>query len=268
MQKKFVLTIAICVIFLACIILSLVLLFSVQQVKAEYSVFSRNDEAGIYSTVFNEDTLDEIDEILSKYKKKSLVFFDVNDVYRDLEKFSYVKVEHVKKEYPNRIKVKICERKEVYALNVNGTYFMIDEEGFLLSKKAENKNNVDGVQNVLLTSFSVNADAKVGTYLDFTADPNFELLQNCAKEFVRIRDKVSEFRYMTDKNVGDFVFVLKSGVKLVIAEPKNEVQKKIAVGLKHYANLDDDAKTRGYIFVDTRNDGNVYAVWGEHYDEK
>ena len=267
MQKKFVLTISICIIFLACVILSLVLLFSVQRVTVDYTVFSRNDEAGIYSTVFDKDTLEELDGIFSKYKKKSLVFFDTKKVYEDLDGYSYVKVEEVRKEYPNRIIVKISERKEIYALNVDGTYFMIDEEGYLLSKKNQNANNVDGVRNVLLKGFSVNQEAQTGKPLELINDENFALLRVCAKEFVKIRDKVSEFYYMTEKNYGDFVFVLKSGVKLVIASPSEIPEKKIEVGLAHYAKLDDDAKTRGYIFVDTHNDGNVYAVWGEHYEE-
>lgn len=98
-----------------------------------------------------EDVKGKTENYLTKYKGKNLVFTNVDEITSDLTKLSsYLKVISVEKTPPNILTVKVQERKECFSVNVNGEFYVLDEEFFCVAKKSENVNNIDGNRNILL----------------------------------------------------------------------------------------------------------------------
>lgn len=120
MRTKKLTAILITILFVFCIVLSGVFVFSVKKVNVKYKV-------GGYDSV-------KIQKELDKQIGKNLLFLDLSEVYAVLEGQPYLKIISVKKQYPNVISVELEERKEVYFISYNNETYLLDETGFVLKK--------------------------------------------------------------------------------------------------------------------------------------
>lgn len=131
----------------------------------------------------NEDISNSCYAELKKYDGKNLVFLNTRDVENGLKKLSgYIEVESVKKEFPNKLTVKVKERAEVFSLKVGEDYFALDKNFNVLSKKTSLVNNVDGADNILL-NISVadfNTNLRVGERLKVYDENTFSYLTEVA----------------------------------------------------------------------------------------
>ena len=128
-------------IFFTTLIFSSVFLFRIAEIDLTVnSVVGSNENVnGVVSTC------------LEEYKGKNLIFVNTNKLEDELENISgYVKVKSIDKAFPNKLQVTVEERVEIYAINYQDEYWVLDEDFKTLTKKAENVNNINGLPNVLL----------------------------------------------------------------------------------------------------------------------
>ena len=260
MRKKGVLISLIGFVFIACVILCLCLLFSIKQVESVYTVSTFADTSFDGQPSY----VETIDKILAKYKGKSLVSLNTNDIKKQLSGFTYINVESVERKYPNKIVVKMPERKEVYAVkNAEGEFFVLNEYGLILSKKATNVNNIDGKQNVLLEDFTIEK-AVVGEVIQFKESSYFNTLSILADVVGKIRDSVKTVSFDTvtaQYDICDFEFELFSGAKILIYDAQELTKEKMEIALEALENADDNNKSTGTIAVIKLDNGQLQAQW-------
>lgn len=106
----------------------------------------------VNSVIGSNENLDGVlSSRLEKYNGKNILFVSVKDVKKEMENASgYVKVNSVKKVFPNKLAVDVEERVEVFAIKRQNEYYILDENFNTLVKKQENVNNVNGLPNILL----------------------------------------------------------------------------------------------------------------------
>lgn len=164
MKTKRLTTILITILFVFCIVLSSVILFSVKQVDVKYKV-------GSYDSVSIQNKLDE-------YVGKNILFLDLEEIYSLLEGQPYLKIVSVKKQYPNVISVELEERKEVYYTSFENKTYLLDETGFVLRKCEDSElDEIFARRDLICLNFNERAgivEAEIGKTLKTLNDELFE----------------------------------------------------------------------------------------------
>ncbi|MGM0409943.1 MAG: cell division protein FtsQ/DivIB [Bacillota bacterium] len=83
---------------------------------------------------------EELDKYLNDYENNNILFLDKSSVEKRLkEQENYIKNINVVKKYPNKLEIRIEERKALAKIVNDGITFVIDKEGYILEN---NKNKL------------------------------------------------------------------------------------------------------------------------------
>ncbi len=202
----------------------------------------------------------------SKYLHKSFLFFDENKVNEVVaqESGGYLQVMSVEKNFPNRITVRVRERMETFAFRLENSekYYVIGDDGTILSVSNENKNNIAG-KNIEIRGIPFGAQQEVGdvfTVASGSEDAYQALVTILAELKSRgMQGNVTAIDYAT---VGGsdpayrysyFYVHTVEGVRFWIVSPEKDTQRKIVQVLDIYASLTDAQRLDGYIFTGSGN---------------
>ncbi len=125
MRTKRILAKIIAITFALVVLLACVGIFSVKKIDVKYAVSSYD--------------VKNTQSILDKYKGKSLLFLDEQNVVNDLKIEPYLKIESIEKKYPNVLRVSVSERRETYKFVYNEKVYILDENGVALNDSGEIK---------------------------------------------------------------------------------------------------------------------------------
>ncbi len=125
MNVKRLSAILIAITFCIVVLISLVELFSIKKVEAQFFVVSENVESA--------------QSVLDGYEGKNLLFLDEKDVENALSSNPYLQIYSVEKRYPNVLKLSVKERREVYRLTDNGKTYILDQDGYVLNDNGVSK---------------------------------------------------------------------------------------------------------------------------------
>lgn len=137
MNVKRLSVILIAITFCIVVLISLVELFSIKKVEAEFFVV-------------NED-VESVQKILDNNVGKNLLFINVKDVENAFSTNPYLQVYSVEKQYPNVLKLSVRERREVYKLTDNGTTYILDEDGYVLNDNGISKQSASLIDLSFIT---------------------------------------------------------------------------------------------------------------------
>lgn len=234
-------------------VLVFVALFSVKDIDVCYSIYGENE----YDCV----------KILSKYKGKNLLFLDEEEVRKELEAQTVLKINEVKKVYPSTIKVSVSSRQERFAIEgKKGEFFIVDDEYAVVAVRGDTTNNTDTLNNVLVRfDVSETLNFSVRSYLDFSSSV-LSSFKTVADAFDSPRDEIEEiFVYETEEKGNIRISVsMRSGVKIVLYKATERTQEKIVTAKNKLDGLDDTDKLFGEIICLERVDGEIYATYTTH----
>ena len=125
MKLKKVSTILIAVVFMISVIVACIGLFSVKKVHVDFTVSASAD-------------IERVQNKLNKFLGVNLLVFNEQEVSLALKDEPYYEVLSVEKSYPNILSVSLKERVEVYYLEFQGEFFIMNEDGFVVNKVSEN----------------------------------------------------------------------------------------------------------------------------------
>ncbi len=183
MRTKKLLVILIAVAFFCCAVFSCFFLFSVNKVSIE---FEASKEA---------DTFSIQNKLEDNFIGENLLFLDLSSANKLLADEPYFKVVSTKKQYPNVIKIKIEQRKEVFYFEQGENVYLLDETGFVL--KSEPKSSFDGYGKRSLIALSFNNveinPITIGSVLSTDDDKHF----NCVLEMARQIDLYDRVKAIT-----------------------------------------------------------------------
>lgn len=249
-SKKIVIVYAIAV-FLIVFLITVNTVCSITQFEVYYTVGSALMEESAENV---QKTLEE------KYLRKSYLFFDESKVREVVSEESggYLEVISVEKIFPNRITVHVRERYETFAFEKDGKFYVIGDDGSILSISDENKNNIAGI-NIEIHGISFGADQQVGD--KFTVAAGDEAAYQALNVFLGelnsrgMRGNITRIDYQT---VGGsdpayrysyFYVHTTEGVQFWIVTPEEDTQRKVSQVLGLYASLTDAQRLDGYIYV-------------------
>ena len=226
-----IIALVIAVVFLAALVISLGLIFSVRNVNV--TIISYADD---YDEAYK-----QAKQSLDGIKGESLVFLDESSVIKAVEGSNY-SVEAIEKKFPCTVNVTIKERVETFSLFAGGLYYMYDSDGVYLNDSAnlENINSVDGSPNVELKGvFEEQIKHIAGIALLFK------------QEFKSLRSIVASIELKTNPGVEGYIeklfFNIRSGVRIEIYDYNESTDTKIKVAYSAYCTLSDRQKLSGTI---------------------
>lgn len=265
MKHKRLITIFVIAIFTLISVFTVFSVFTIDEVNVKFNV---SDGGKI--------TADVIEDTLSDWKGKNLLFVDEGDVRDELKDFTYFEVVSVEKDYPNTLNVEITERKARYLVEYNGEEYVVSTDGFVLEKlTAENssliKINVDS--NKIGNRFEF-ASVIVGQYISTTDGGSMNALFDIMgvdgiSDFVTevsIYWTADDDASTTNKNEANQTLSIKTSTEVSVSIDKFKeysVEKAKAL-VNSYKNIDDYLKANSYLDVFRSEDnGEIIVNWTE-----
>ena len=233
-------------IFFAVTVCAFFAVFTVKEVKIEFSSAYKTDDAEVLT------------ERLQKYVGVNLLFFKEAALKEDVEEFPYLELTEVKKSFPNVINVKVRERQEKYIFNYEDKTFIATADGFILSEKSVADDGRKLI-NLMFEGDIALEKAEIGQYISC----NDNIALKTAFEFV---DSVNAdcIKNMTvSKNIEqtDVVFDTYTDVKIKIPKIYSRGIDKVVGAFNAYYKASDYKKIKNEIEAILRDDGIIGIIW-------
>ena len=261
MKSKKLLIILISSLFAVVALVSVFMLFTVKQVKADYTVSEQSQ------------TADSVMSVLDKFVGSNLLLLDLEDVVSTVEENPYVEVFAISKKFPNVVEISVKERREVYVFDYLGKTYVANEDGFVLREVAEKDVSLVKSSRLLITVVFDGihlTEVSVGDYIkSLDSDriaTSFDLAENAELtdciDYMKISKTESTTSLVAGVKETTISFVTYTGVEIIIDDAevlgKDKVDEAFAV---YNGETNDYVKTykkiKAYIDVD-----GVAIVWG------
>ncbi len=242
----YILTVSLYVVVL---LLCLSFLFSVKEVKCNYSMVTVSER---YQTV---------NEKLSKYESKNLLFVSTSKIKKELQKDPYVKVKSIKKDFPNKIVVEIEERREMFVIETDTQKFILDENYFVL-KKVDKSTQSENI-TLKLNYSAFNADQlKVGKEITAIQDDIIicvNQMLSIFSDWKNILNGIEVEQVFGESGNYRVYFYTNQGVVIEVRKALEDGKTKAQNAYDRYCTLTDYEKTKGKILSYKLTDGS-FAV--------
>ncbi|MBE5737738.1 MAG: FtsQ-type POTRA domain-containing protein [Clostridiales bacterium] len=225
MNTKKVASIFIAIAFVVVLIFSCAGILTVQKIDVDYKVLSYSNT----NTENSSKTSENIQESLDKYVGNSIVFLNIEQMKETISEHPLVQLVSIEKQYPNRVKVVLQERREVYKVDdvENNKTYILDENGYVLADDGSTfqGNSLIGLdfENISIIS------AEVGKKIQIESDENGQMLKNVFDAAIKagLTDCIKnlKLRDLTASQY-DLYFMTNTGVEIQVFDIMNadEVQ--------------------------------------------
>ena len=131
MNTKKVVSIFIAIAFVVVLIFSCAGILTVQKIDVDYKVLSYSNA----NVEISKQNSEYIQESLNKYVGNSIVFLNIEQMKKTISEHPLIQLVSIDKQYPNRVKVVLQERREVYRVidEKNNKTYILDDSGYVLS---------------------------------------------------------------------------------------------------------------------------------------
>ncbi len=251
MQHKKVFYILTVSLYLVVLLLCLSFLFSVKEVKCNYSMVTVSDRYQV------------VNEKLSEYENKNLLFVSTSKIKKSLQKDPYIKVKSIKKDFPNKIVVEIEERREMFTIEAEAQKYILDENYFVL--KAVDKSTQ--TEHITLKSNYLNfsdEQLKVGKEITDIHNDIIVCVNQMLSIFSDWKNILKGIEINQNFNEAENVsvwFNTKQGVKIEVGEALDDGTDKAKLAYEKYCSLSDYEKTKGEIYSYKLLNGSLDVVY-------
>jgi hypothetical protein len=227
MKKRVIITTVVSFVLLVAVVLAgLNAIFTVTSVRAQFHAYSAEGDREAR----------ELQEKLDAFIDSSIVFLELDEVKARVDEYPCFRLESVKKHFPDKLELRITERKEAFAYSADdGTFEILDEQGGYLYRKDANVNRMGG-ENILLNGFefSVESGEVQGEYFTELVGV-FESLRSVLAE---VRTNVLSIALVHGGNAAqnDYIRIfMREGVVIQINNPQERAQEKAMKAISRYA---------------------------------
>lgn len=258
-KRKVILTTILSVVFFIAVLIVVFFMFTIKKVDLKLTVSNQG-----YSMI------EEIQPQIDKFVGKNLIVANLNDVKSVIEENPYFEVTEVKKSFPNVIEVSVNERKEVYALTVNDSVYILSEDGLVLSKKTSEQIKDSRLIGLTLLGKLANEEISVGEYVNLNKVEQLSVAFELAKS-VGLTDCIKNMQLSIvskplsqdpTETVMLVVIDTYTGVQLELWDVEHRGLEKIQEGFSKYdQETSDYIKSTQKINVSEHADGVIRAVW-------
>lgn len=243
MRKKVLIITAVGLALLAAVVaVALNAVFTLTDVVVTYLPISETGE---------QESLELQQRLEEKFLGKSTAFLDLDEVKAVVAEYPAFEVTELKKGYPSSVIMTVAERREMFCIQKEGGYAVLDEEGRYLYDSAENLNRRSG-ENILLEGFEVSLKAgQIPSGNGFAAAILFANIFSEQPASARF-DILSISLIGTENELaGAYTMQIQTreGVKIIIYEPDRLAEKKAAAALEKYLSLEGSERLIGFFDV-------------------
>lgn len=229
MRKRVIITTVVSFVLLLLVILAGInAVYTVSSVRASFQTNSAEGES----------EAGELQKKLDSFVNKSTVFLDLDKVRATVEEYPCFRLEEAKKCYPDKLELKITERKEsfVYLLE-NGNYAVLDDAGEYLYEKETDTNRIDGEKNILLSGFdfTIQNDVEGEYYKEFST-----MLTVFRKALSEVRSNVLSVELVSNTSLSRydrFAIQMREGVLIEIRNPHEKTAEKAQLAIERYLGV-------------------------------
>lgn len=244
-KSKVFLNLIISLIFLAVLVFGFFSVFSLKTVDVKFSV------------VYGKEYSEEIQNRLDVYKNKNLLFLKTEEISEIFADYPYLQVTELKKVYPSSLSVSVKERQEIYKLNVDDHFYILDDTGFVLAKDVSYGDKLINLSGVSVKS------AIVGNMLSVEESELIKVVYEMSAVGLYTNNiEGIEIEYGLEKS--DVVFHMRTGVDITVMKALDEGLKKMENAMQAYDNADDYLKSTDDILVYKTDEGEIKATWTSH----
>lgn len=244
MLKKKLVIILTAVVVLAVSVLSVTTVFRVRGVTVNTAVISE---------VAKDEAQQLQEKLLKEYKYDSSFFVDDKKAKKILEDFPYFRLTGFEKSYPDRVTISVAEHVEGYAVKKTDaeSYYIIGEDGLVLSERDSYTNRLDGLPNVVIEGEGLSVSGEKGQKLQ--GDEKWTaVLQFCnvfSEKVNGIRDNVIKVEV---EKYAPVCLTMSEGVKIYVGNVESLTAKKAETAANKYLALTDAERMNGMIMVDDK----------------
>ncbi len=249
MNSKKIPLILIAVAFIISAICACYFLFTVSEVRADFSVSE-------------EMPVDEIKGKLDSFKGKSVLFLDKNEVYGVIENYPLLKIEDVKVKAPNLLLLKVTQRIPFYKITLDEQVYLLDEEGVAVSI-GQGDHKERELISLKLNGVTVIEEIILGKKVVTDKDDIFFNALAMAKE-VDLTDNIKEItvEHLSAGEDRDVIFSTYTGVDITITKADIQGVEKAKKAFDSYDTCTTDyIKSFNRILVVLLDTGEISVTW-------
>lgn len=240
MKKKFWVISLTIVVFLCAIVLGSATVFRVEKVTVETVAVS--DQAKTEAQALEK-------KIRESFYGENALFLDLQEVEALTAEFSYLNVTSVEKAYPDGILVKVTEEKERYAVAYENGYYILNQNGKVLTTKDTPVNRLDGELNLLLEGFSFTGEANGTLVGDDAFSTALSVLQFADEALGGVRLNVLALRLVNRSPETIICLTMREGVKVYLGDASTSAKEKVQKAIDKYTVLSDEERGEGRLLV-------------------
>lgn len=244
MKKRVILTTVVSIVLLLAVILAgLNAVYTVASVRANFQTFSNDGSSEAR----------ELQGKLDSFLNSSTVFLDLEDLQAVVDEYPCFRLEEMEKRYPDRLQLKITERKETFSYCLDdGRYAILDEKGEFIYEKETDVNRTGG-GNILLSGFDFQIDDEgvSGNYFEELAGVFTVLSETLFEVRANVLSITFDFGGDEGTTKNDFFSIqMREGVLIEIYNPHVKADEKTRLAIECYVSeLKDFERVRGAITV-------------------
>ncbi len=266
MRIKQTIAILIAISFTFVAIASLIFLFTVKEVRVDFSVAEETETF-------------EIQKKFNSFVGKSLPLIDLEQVENCIEDPSY-EVVSVKKQFPNVINVKIKQRREIYKILKDGNIYTADQEGVVFLCEEYQGGEISSRETIEMDFENVLFDSPVlGQVVNFSNEKTFANVSD--KDFFNSVLEMAKSASLTDfikkikvinvnsdsdpsvVSMRNVEFYTYTGVKILIEDAYDCGVERITAAINAYDSASDYIKTFNTIKAYKTQEGNIQVVFSQ-----
>lgn len=244
MKKKVILTSIVSFVLLLLVIFAGInAIYTVTSVRANFSTFSAEGESEAH----------ELQEKLNSFVNKSSIFLKVGAIQDTVNEYPYFYLDEVKKHYPDRVELKISERKEAFTYLSDGKYVVLDEAGKYLCEKETNANRAGG-ENILLEGFNF-----AGDEVEYLAE-TLQMFNAFQKELLEARANIVSVKLERNTSFAatdNLIIQMHEGVVFRINDPHARTDEKVRMMVECYNGLSDLDRVTQEITIQENKEGEI-----------
>ncbi|MCQ2387755.1 MAG: hypothetical protein MJ066_04860 [Clostridia bacterium] len=248
MKKSKLYTILIAFAFMLSLVFACLCLLTVKKVQINYTLIEETDVSDF------EKLIDD------RFGGKIVLFINENKIKETMSDAPYYSFVKMDKHFPNKLILDVETRRETYLLQVEENNYIIDQEGYVLSKNKERVQNTELI-DLSLDGIEIESIA-VGQKLSANKNDFLYCSFEMAKA-INLSDNVEQLEIIASQQKNDVVMHTRTGVKVIfilfdhLAKGKDMAVKAFD---SYNEKADDYSKTYNEIEVSI-NDSDEIKVW-------
>ncbi len=240
MKKKFLIILLTVLLFFSAMSLGVTTVFRVDSVSVEATVVS--DQAKTEVAQLKKD-LEKL------YEDEGIFFVKRSKADSLLENYPYFRITEFSKSYPNRLEITVVEDAEVYAVSTGkGGYYILSGGGIVLDVREGIQNRIDGGDLLFLdgaTGTGTKGKPFVGNNVYVQT---FVFCRQLDVALGGVRRNVTQAK-AHEEGATFYQFQMREGVIMVVDNPANATEAKVAAAVAKYFSLSDEERLKGSIRV-------------------